>query len=85
MSSQSGSLLQRPGGAPPPPPRGSCWGAPCSSRMWIALWSFFILAVAVPAAQVHRASASLAADAVAGGQASRVPTAVDEELSGPLT
>jgi hypothetical protein len=33
--------------------------------LWIVLWSFFILAVATPAAQVHRSSASLPAAAVA--------------------
>jgi hypothetical protein len=33
--------------------------------LWIALWSFFILAVAAPAAELHRASASSPASAVA--------------------
>lgn len=38
--------------------------------LWIALWSFFILAVAAPAAQLHRASASasLPTSAVAAGE-----------------
>ncbi|HEX7625389.1 MAG TPA: hypothetical protein VF400_17555 [Anaeromyxobacteraceae bacterium] len=34
--------------------------------LWIALWTFFILAVAAPAAQLHRASAGLPGAAVRG-------------------
>ena len=40
-------------------------GAAAILALWIALWSFFILAVAAPAAQLHRASASQPVTAVA--------------------
>ena len=45
-------------------------GATAIFGLWIALWSFFILAVAAPAAELHRASASasLPASAVAAGE-----------------
>ena len=40
-------------------------GAAAIFALWIALWSFFILGVVAPAAQLHRASASQPDAAVA--------------------
>jgi len=40
-------------------------GATGLLALWIVMWSFFILGVAAPAAQLHRASASQAVTAVA--------------------
>jgi hypothetical protein len=60
MSSPSVSL-------PAPPWR----GAAAIFALWIALWSFFILAVAAPAAQLHRASSPIAAVAAAEPQSDR--------------